>query len=430
MREENCLTVGAAAAEIPLELPIDLAGYALRAEQARAIHDPLRVRTTVLRTPAAAIALVVLDLLYVPARVATIVRHATAEAAGVDPAAIMVTATHTHCAPADLATTDVMGAGLASASSEAARRARQRAEPARLAVAVRPIAGVSANRRYLGGKVDLDAWILVAQAASDPARTIATIVNFPCHATVLGPEWREVSADFPGVACATIERMVGGTATYLQGFAGDVNPARAGRGWPECARIGTIIGSTVAATVLQAQGLFAGLRAESPTYQAEFDVTSAAACVEVRPRLSAQWASVAVRPESGRPNPPARGARDAAVAESETWIAELLEAEPNLFGMFDPGPPDEIRIQLLTLADDLHILGMPGEPFGATAESLRRHAPGNLLTAGYANQSVGYLPPAEEWALGGYEVGCCGYAIETESALRAAAVELLGPGAR
>ncbi len=60
------------------------------------------------------------------------------------------------------------------------------------------------------------------------------------------------------------------------------------------------------------------------------------------------------------------------MAESETWIAELLEAEPNLFGVFDPGPPDEIRIQLLTLADDLHILGMPGEPFGATAESLRR----------------------------------------------------------
>ena len=272
MSDENSLTVGAAAVEIPLELPVDLAGYALRTEQARAIHDPLHVRTIVLRTPAAAIALVVLDLLYVPAQVATIVRDATAEGADVDPAAIMVAATHTHCAPADLATTDVMSAGLVSASREAARRARQGAEPARLAVAVRPVAGVSANRRYLGGKVDRDAWILVAQAASDPPRTIATIVNFPCHATVLGPDWRDVSADFPGVACATIERVVGGTATYLQGFAGDVNPARAGRGWPECARIGTIVGSTVAATVLQAQGLFAGLRAESPTYQAEFDV--------------------------------------------------------------------------------------------------------------------------------------------------------------
>jgi hypothetical protein len=251
-------------------------------------------------------------------------------------------------------------------------------------------------------------------------------MNFSCHATVLGPDWNEVSADFPGVACTAVQNLVGGTATYLQGFAGDINPARAGTGWAECERIGGILGASVATAVLQGQGQFAGLRTESPTHQREFETASASGWVELRPRLAVNWVSVPVQPERGRSIAPAAGSRTTAVVEAEKWITDLLRAEPNLFGMVDPGPPSTIRIQAVTLADDLHVVGIPGEPFGATAGRLRATAPGMLMTAGYANQSVGYLPPADDWDLGGYEVGCCGYASDTESRLTSAAMALLG----
>jgi hypothetical protein len=423
MNKNTPIIVGAAAAEITVSVPVDLAGYALRSGPARSVGDPLNVRTTVLRTPEAAIAIAVLDLLYIPARLAELVRRATAQTADIDPEAILVAATHTHAGPAGLATTDTFDSAIQAASREATVRATASSEPARLVSATRTIAGISANRRHLGGPTDRLARILIAKPVADPTRTIATIVNFPCHATVLDHEWNQVSADFPGVACATIEGLVGGTATYLQGFAGDINPARARRGRSECDRIGRVIGSTVSATVLQSEGMCLGLMVESPTHQEEFDVTTASACVEVRPRLAVAWAPVAVGPKR-RPIPLAGPERSAA-QRSESWITELLDKKPNLFGVLDPGPPGEIRVQLLTLADDLHIVGVPGEPFGASAATLRAATKGDLLAAGYANQSVGYLPPADEWDLGGYEVGCCFYDVQTESAITAAALRLI-----
>jgi hypothetical protein len=52
------------------------------------------------------------------------------------------------------------------------------------------------------------------------------------------------------------------------------------------------------------------------------------------------------------------------------------------------------------------IVALPGEPFAAAAHQIRAHAgPGDtVLVAGYSDGCPGYLPPAEEFAHGGYEV--------------------------
>lgn len=439
MTEDATLTVGAAAAQISVGVPVELAGYARRGGPALAVHDPLHVRTTVFRCGTAGVALVVLDLLYVPAAVVVLIRRTTAAILAIDPDAVLVAATHTHSGPAGLTLATDLHPALQTAAAEAARGAAAAAEPARLALATRDVAGLSANRRHDGGSTDRSARMLIAKAAADPSRTLAVIVNFACHATVLGPAWNQVSADFPGVACRLIERAVGGTATYLQGFAGDVNPARsgadwagsgwAGSGWDECERIGGILGSTAFAAVLQAQGLFSGLHVESPTHQTLFDVTSQAGCREIRPRIGVRWGSAPVEVATKRPRITAGADTFSDAQQSETWIADLLAAEPNLFGMFDPGPPERLDVQLLSLSDDLQIIALPGEPFGATAFALRCAASGDLLTAGYANQSVGYLPPPDEWATGGYEIGCCRYEPTVEPSVRRAAEALLGPAA-
>jgi hypothetical protein len=49
----------------------------------------------------------------------------------------------------------------------------------------------------------------------------------------------------------------------------------------------------------------------------------------------------------------------------------------------------------------------------------------NLLIAGYANDYIGYVPPANEFANGGYEVGFARFAVESEDKIRSAAVEAL-----
>lgn len=52
----------------------------------------------------------------------------------------------------------------------------------------------------------------------------------------------------------------------------------------------------------------------------------------------------------------------------------------------------------------LRIVALPGEPFSVTARRTAELVPGECLVIGYADGSPGYLPPAEEFPYGGYEI--------------------------
>ena len=54
-------------------------------------------------------------------------------------------------------------------------------------------------------------------------RNFALIYNFACH-PIMNPPSSGNSADFPGVASAIIEEQLGGTAFFIQGCCGDINP--------------------------------------------------------------------------------------------------------------------------------------------------------------------------------------------------------------
>jgi hypothetical protein len=57
-------------------------------------------------------------------------------------------------------------------------------------------------------------------------RVRAVLVNYACHAVVLGADNLEISADYPGVMCDYVEKQLGaGTlCLFVQGAAGDINP--------------------------------------------------------------------------------------------------------------------------------------------------------------------------------------------------------------
>lgn len=427
------LQVGAAAATIPVLVGEPLAGYALRTSVCTGSHDPLRARVVLVDDGASAAALVVLDLLYAPATLDAEVRAAVARAAGLDPGAVMVSATHTHAAPAGLATDGDIRHRVTTAARDAATAARAAALPAVLGIATRRVPGISANRRSPAGRPDDRAQILVARSA-DGGRTIATVVAFACHATVLDHTVTDASADFPGALCRRLEQQVGGTAVYLQGAAGDVNPVFTHSSHHECERIGGVLAAAATGVVLEVAGRQAGLRTISPTWQREFAADHLADCRVIdEPRITVGWAHADADPEP--PLPPAAEIARARAAlpgqpgaeDARLWIRQLRAAEPNLFGVLDVPPPARIRVQRIGFGPDLAVLALPGEPFTATAAALRERAAGDLIVAGYAHQSVGYLPPAAEWAVGGYEVGCCPYAESVESKLRSAALALVRP---
>ena len=72
---------------------------------------------------------------------------------------------------------------------------------------------------------------------------VSTIVGYACHPTILGPENKLLSPDYPGHMRKTVENVVGGSCLFLQGAAGNQGPIHGFVGEVEVARkAGKILG--------------------------------------------------------------------------------------------------------------------------------------------------------------------------------------------
>jgi hypothetical protein len=59
---------------------------------------------------------------------------------------------------------------------------------------------------------------------SERGERLASVVNYACHGTVLGPDNLLVSADWIGVMRRKVEEELGGLTLFLQGAAANINP--------------------------------------------------------------------------------------------------------------------------------------------------------------------------------------------------------------
>jgi hypothetical protein len=409
-----------------------MAGYAHRTSAAAGTRDDLYCRAVVFTDGPTTLVLVVCDLLYAPRALTEQVRDQVGAALSIPPDHVMVCATHTHCGPGDLAAPAGarMRADLAGRIAAAATAANAAARPAQLVTGAQGVPGISADRRAEAGPADHTALVAVAYAAGPPVTPIATIVNFACHPTVLEPETAAYSADFPGAMCAALESAGAGTAVYLQGCAGDVNPVYVRHDDGECGRIGQILGSAGLRVALDGLGRLRGLRMINPSWDEELDASHRSGTRLVPPdalRADRRLVDVETAPLQRAPQKPAGPEpRARAALRSMRWI-EGLRAGGNVFGSYDvpAGQRDALEVQCFHLGAGLDLVALPGEPFQASARAIRRGQSGQVLVAGYANQSPGYLPPAPEFAGPGYEVGCCQYQPGAAEAVEAAAARLL-----
>jgi len=82
---------------------------------------------------------------------------------------------------------------------------------------------------------------------------VAVLVNYACHPVSLAGQMRLLSADFPGVARAVVEQLVGGVALYVQGACGNINPGLMGADWKHPLRLGRALGAEATRIALLAQ---------------------------------------------------------------------------------------------------------------------------------------------------------------------------------
>ena len=409
------LRIGVGVGDITPEPGGPLGGYWQRVRGADGVADPLQAKALAWKGEGGQGALVVLDLIGVASTTVSILRQEIERRTGIEAAAVMVCCSHTHAGPLSL---PMRGMGqvdqaylrrVVETAVECVALALEGLRPATLRYA-RPEARLGQNRRGGDSAVPY-AHAVFVEAEAGP---LATLFSHPCHPVHLGPADYLLSADFPGAAAAALEDALGAPALFVNGACGDVNPPRphAGEG---AARE---LGGRLAAVVLECRGAAVPLE------------SGAARCARASLRLPlqpppARWRlaaagallgfKAAVKGLAGRPAPWLEGQRQ--------WAAEAARGR----GVGEQA----FEIQALRLGG-LCLLGMEGELFARYQLDIEEEAPATIL-CGYANGCIGYVPTADEYGRGGYEIeeahkvypAVRPLAPESEGMVRGAALELL-----
>lgn len=226
----------ASAGFIDLTPPVGLwmSGYAARIFPSEGLHDPITARALLLDDGAGRVAIVSCDLICLEPETVRTIRSMVASKCDIPAGNIIIACTHTHSGPSSMPFRGVLGnvdrswqeqaigkiAGLVASLPEKLR-------PAVFRRAQVDVPGIGINRQDRSRGIDDEATILGIDSLDGEA--IATVLNFGCHAVVLGADNRLYSADYPGAAVRRIESVRGGVGLFLQGTIGDVNPA-AGHG--------------------------------------------------------------------------------------------------------------------------------------------------------------------------------------------------------
>ncbi|MDR2380341.1 MAG: hypothetical protein LBE08_04060 [Bifidobacteriaceae bacterium] len=434
---------GAAAQPIAFANGLPLAGYIRRTGGATGQLAPLDARVVYLAHGASALALVALDLLYVPRAVADRAAQVAAEALDLSPRHVQVAATHTHSGPAIADARGAAAEAVSDAVRTASRAAQDRAQPVELLRGRLPVGPLAANRRHGTPPADPGARVLVARSVAQPDSVQAVLFEAPCHPTVLEHDNRQYSPDWPGAARGVLEQALGGTAVFIQGCSGDLNPLFTGHEPTDAAFLGQGLGYALASGVIDA------LRAASARYvnlswNRAPSVHLASPLSVARPGPISHFISRVGWPWAATPQP---GEAAAALAQARTqWQALPEGAERDQAGaalalawardlraggklsrdLVEPevGPRIGLEVRTCSIGPDLDLVTFPGEVFEQTGMELRAAWPRGTeaLIASCANQSVGYLPPAAEYDALGYEVGASYLAPGAAEALRDAAL--------
>jgi hypothetical protein len=344
------------------------------------MHQELEVNILALFVDNRRVVLVAIDALFVGSQLSAEIVKACD---GIDPAAIVIVASHTHSSPALETTKPLLGEG----DSEHIATVRDRiVKGVRATLAASPVrgsarhghrkldAGMNRRRRWplpritsQGIRFDRVVMAPNKRGRTDPTATVtviegadqrAVIWHYACHPTDF-PDDFALSADYPGVVRAALREKYGPQTAvlFLQGFAGDIRPPGGRRRWIDLPRSALV-----------------GPRFGAMTY--------------------GEWHAWSAKIASGI----AQACDSAELALDETLRAS--SAQTPLSTLLEGAPETRtVEVQrLCVLGRD--ILVVSAEPL----IGLQDACPADCLCVGYSRDVFGYWPTAQDIPLGGYEV--------------------------
>ena len=384
------LHFGAAAADITPPVGIAMGGYWGRRSGATHIRDRLRAKALVCGRGTARVALVAVDLVGLDAEVVRAIRERVWSATGIEGAAIMVCASHTHSGPLTFPFRGINRIDrryleqVADAVVEVVVAAAGDSRPGRLYYA-RPEVQLGRNRRPQSVRGEVVPYAHVLRFAAERGAE-ATIFSCACHPVVLGRDNHQISGDFPGEAARCIEAATDGRALFVNGACGDINPRIANGSLADVERLGQELGRAV----------LEGRAAAAPLDVSALGWARERLDLPLRP-LPPRWRAEAEKLKWGLR---ARLARGSEVAKAQLeWAAARCK-----WGRAGAGCARVQPFEMQALAfGELVLLGVEGELFARYQLDLEA-AHGPAVLCGFANGCIGYVPTADEYARGGYEI--------------------------
>jgi hypothetical protein len=426
-------------------------------EQAEGIDMDLWVTALALADEGGKAIILDLDIQILTNQRADQIRAAVSQATGLPVQNIRASATHTHSGPVPYKSWIEKGYemvapwfdNVARWSAEAAAEALANLQPARLR-AGRGACVINANRRavtpggerFLGINPDgpCDREVLVARLDQLDGQPLATLVNYACHPTIMGPPNRLITPDYPGAMKRVVEQALGGKCFFLLGSAGDQGPMQGFQADPKVYRdFGAILGHEAAKVALGLNSVPSTVKfreivpsgAPLGQYDSEFAtrpglplrVVENEIQVPLREGLPERKAASEKLEHWKERLKAARGRADEPAITEAIYMARRADIQLRMADDFGGKTSAGVRAHFVTFGD-MAIVGCNIEPFCEIGMAVKKRSPFPItFMGGYTNGRMAYMATAEEWPKGGYEVenspfGQSAAAVLTEEVLR------------
>jgi len=399
------LLAGAAKVVITPHVGIDLCGFGGRPGPSTAVNDDLCAAALYLESAQPAL-IITCDLIGLDRGTVQEVRAGIEAATGIPAGHIMFGCSHTHSGPA---TPCIVGLGKTDPDYMAvlkrkliglARMAFDGRQPCALGTLREPVS-VGINRREVGadGSISLgrnergktSPWVDVIAVDTMAGQPLARYFCHAAHAVTLSG--LEISADWPGYAQRTIERIYGDgcVALFGQGCCGNINSEPRGT-----VAIAEAQGRVMAGAVVKA----AEYVAKEPEVEIAVGSVDLAVPCQDPPSVAEAEAQLATFKQAAADAIGKNYGQGMMTASDVLWAERRLAlAQAGATNLTRPYEVQAIRI------GDFVLVGLPGEVFVEYALQIDDGtAYGETATMAYANDNPGYVPTAAAYEEGGYEV--------------------------
>jgi hypothetical protein len=252
-------------------------------------------------------------------------------------------------------------------------------------------------------------------------RPLATLVNYACHPTIMGPPNRLITPDYPGAMKRVVEQAIGGKCLFLQGSAGDQGPMQGFQADPRVYQdFGAILGHEVAKVALGLNSLPSKVKfqeiilsgAPLGRYDSEFATRPATPLCVVEKEIQVPLCEglperkpAIEKLEHWQARLKAARERDDAAAITEAiYMARRADIQLRMADDFGGKTSAGVRTHFLAFGD-VAIVGCNIEPFCEIGCTVKRRSPFPVtFMCGYTNGRMAYMATTEEWPKGGYEV--------------------------